>query len=122
VTRVLIADPDSRTRQALALLLERKLGPVAVEEARDCAALKRLLATWEPETVLLDCYLPGLSRAEISVLVERRGKKGFILMSVDADDAAVAGALGVAFIYKGALPDEVLATLRAMIDGPQHRA
>ena len=113
--RILIADPDPRTRQALALLLERRLAAVRIDEAWDHASLERQLDSSAPDTLLLDRYLPGLAAAEMSALARRRDQINLILMSVDADDLVVADALGVAFIYKGALPDEVLATLRTAL-------
>ena len=61
MTRILIADSDPRTRQALALLLERKLGIHSIGEAWDRASLERQLAASAPDLILLDCYLPGLS-------------------------------------------------------------
>jgi DNA-binding NarL/FixJ family response regulator len=115
MTRILIADSDPRTREALALLLERKLGVYSIGEAWDCASLKGQLATSAPDLVLLDCYLPGLSSADTANLLRCSGGARLVLMSVNADDIAAAQALNAAFIYKGALPEEVLTTLGALI-------
>ena len=115
MTRILIADPDSRTRQALALLLERKLGVPAVDEAWDHVSLERQLTTSTPDALLLDCHLPGLSAAQIAVLASGSAGGALILMSVDPDDLAVAEAVGTAFIYKAVAPDEVIATLKERI-------
>ena len=115
MTRILIADPDSHTRQAFTLLLERRLGIVCAGEAWDSASLERELATCAPNMLLLDCHLPDLTTAEIAALAGRATGMRLILMSVDADDMAVAEALKAGFLYKGALPDEVLTTLRALI-------
>ena len=115
MTRILIADSDPRTRQALALLLERKLAVPNAGEAWDCASLERQLAASAPDLILLDCYLPGLSSAEIVGLLDRSAGARLALMSVNADDVATAQMLNAAFIYKGALPEEVLATLKTLI-------
>ena len=115
MTRILIADSDPRTRQALALLLERKLGIHSTGEAWDCASLERQLAAGTPDLILLDCYLPGLSAAEITALLGRSAGARLALMSVNADDVITAQMLDAAFIYKGALPEEVLATLNTLI-------
>ena len=115
MTRILIADSDPRTRQALALLLERKLGIHSTGEAWDRASLECQLATSTPDLILLDCYLPGLSSAEITALPGRSAGTQLALMSVNADDLITAQALNAAFIYKGALPEEVLATLKSLI-------
>ena len=115
MTRILIADSDPRTRQALALLLERKLGIVSTGEAWDCASLDRQLAASAPDLILLDCYLPGLSTADTATLLGRSTGARLVLMSVNADDVATAQTLDAAFIYKGALPEEVLATLVTLL-------
>jgi len=115
MTRILIADSDPRTRQALALLLERKLGVPNAGEAWDRASLEGQLAAGAPDLILLDCYLPGLSAAEIAALLGRSADARLALMSVNADDITTAQMLNAAFIYKGALPEEVLATLNTLI-------
>jgi len=115
MTRILIADSDPRTRQALALLLERKLDVHCTDEAWDRTSLERQLATSAPDLILLDCYLPGLSGAEIAALLGRSAGARLALMSVNADDVTTAQMLNSAFIYKGALPEEVLATLKTLI-------
>jgi DNA-binding NarL/FixJ family response regulator len=112
MTRILIADPDSRTRQALALLVERRLDATCVGEARDRGSLEQQLAACTPDLLLLDCYLPGLSAAEMAGLAGHLAGVRLILMSVNADDVATAKALDAAFIYKGASPDEVLAVFK----------
>jgi DNA-binding NarL/FixJ family response regulator len=115
MTRILIADADPRTRQALALLLERKLGVPNAGEAWDRASLECQLAASALDLVLLDCHLPGLSAAEIAALLGRSTGARLALMSVNADDVTTAQMLNAAFIYKGALPEEVLATLKTLI-------
>jgi DNA-binding NarL/FixJ family response regulator len=115
MTRILIADSDPRTRQALALLLERKLGIHSTGEAWDRASLECQLAVNAPDLILLDCYLPGLSAADTAALCGHLTGVRLALMSVNADDIATAQTLGAAFIYKGALPEEVLTILNALI-------
>jgi DNA-binding response OmpR family regulator len=115
MTRILIADSDPRTRQALALLFERKLGVHSTDEAWDCASLECQLAANAPDLILLDCYLPGLSAVDTATLLGCSTGAKLVLMSVDADDISAAQSLNAAFIYKGALPEEVLATLVTLL-------
>lgn len=115
MTRILIADPDPRARQALGLLLERKLATICIGEAWDRASLERQLAALQPDALLMDCHLPGLAVADIAALQGRLTGIRLALMSVDSDDVEIAQRLNARFIYKGALPDEVLATLRGLI-------
>jgi len=115
MTRILIADPDPRIRQALVLLLERRLDAIQASEAWDRASLEHQLATLRPEALLLDCHLPGLATADIAALLSRPISPRLALMSVDVDDLTTALGFNAAFIYKGAPPEEVLATLRGVI-------
>lgn len=115
MTHILIADADPRTRQALMLLLEHKLAVDRVGEAWDHASLVRQLAALKPDALLLDCHLPGLTRADMTALLDRSTSVRLALMSVNADDAALAQQLHATFVYKGALPEEALAVLRALI-------
>ena len=102
MTRILIAYPDSRTRQALVLLLERKVGDIQAGEAWDRSSLEHQLTTFRPDALLLDCHLPGLTAADIAAMLRRQGPANsrLALMSVDAGDRAIAQDLNAAFIYK----------------------
>ena len=63
--RILIADPDSATRKALILLLQRKLGTNYIYEVRDVESLIRTLADTPPDVLLLDWRLYGSPAPEI---------------------------------------------------------
>lgn len=114
--RILIADPDSSTRRALALLLQRKLEMIDLNEAGDVETLIRILADNPPELLLLDWKLYGSPAPETCRLIQKAYPKlKVLLLSVDADDAAAAKAAGAAFVHKGASPDELLAVLKPLI-------
>lgn len=115
MTHILIADADSRTRQALMLLLEHKLAVECAGEAWDRASLERQLAALKPDALLLDCHLPGLNTADITALLDRSTGVRLALMSVNADDVALAERLNATFVYKGALPEEALAVLKTLM-------
>lgn len=70
MTRILIADPNTHTRQAFTLLLERRLGATGICEAWDRESLERELATCAPDVLLLDCYLPGMPAPEIALIAQ----------------------------------------------------
>jgi two-component system, NarL family, invasion response regulator UvrY len=114
--RILIADPDPATRKALALLLRRKLGTDEIVEVESVETLIRALADMPPNLVLLDWRLYGSPAPETCRLLQRAypGLK-IALLSVDADDATAARQAGAAFIYKGASPDELIATLTPLL-------
>ena len=114
--RILIADPDSATRKALALLLRRKLGIGQIVEVDSVETLIRALADTPPDLVLLDWKLYGSPAPQTCRLLQRAYPRlKIILLSVDAEDAVAAKEAGAAFIYKGASPDELIATLTPLL-------
>src|SRR5574339_260769 len=114
--RILIADPDSATRKALILLLRRKLGTDCIIEIADVETLIRALAQTPPDLLLLDWRLYGSPATETCRLLRKAYPQlKIVLLSVDASDEAAAREAGADFIYKGASPDEVIATLTALL-------
>jgi two-component system phosphate regulon response regulator PhoB len=114
--RIIIADPDSATRKALALLLRRKLGTNGIVEVGDLETLIRALADAPPDLLLLDWRLYGSPAPETCRLLQKAYPcLKIVLLSVDAADAAAATQAGADFIHKGALPDELIATLEALL-------
>ena len=114
--RILVADPDSATRKALALLLRRKLGTEKIVEVDSVETLIRALADTPPDLVLLDWRLYGSPAPETCRLLQRAYPcLRIVLLSVDANDAIAAKEAGAEFIYKGASPDELIATLTHLL-------
>ena len=114
--RILIADPDSATRKALILLLQRKLGTNSIIEVKDVETLIRTLADTPPDLLLLDWQLYGSPAPETCRLLRRAYPHlNIVLLSVDADDSTAAKEAGAGFIHKGASPDELIATLTPLL-------
>jgi DNA-binding NarL/FixJ family response regulator len=114
--RILIADPDSATRKALILLMQRKLGTNCIVEVKDVETLIRSLADTPPDLLLLDWRLYGSPATETCRLLQRAYPHlKIVLLSVDANDATAAKEAGAAFIHKGASPDELIATLTPLL-------
>jgi two-component system, NarL family, nitrate/nitrite response regulator NarL len=116
MNRILIADPDSATRKAIILLLDRRLGANCITEVKDVETLIRTLADTPPDLLLLDWRLYGAPAPDTCRLLRRAYPHlEIVLLSVDARDAAAAKEAGAAFIHKGASPDELIATLRPLL-------
>ena len=114
--RILIADPDSATRNALTLLLDRKLGIDCITQVKDVETLIRTLADTTPDLLLLDWRLYGSPAPETCRLLRKAfPQMKIVLLSVDASDAAPAKEVGADFIHKGASPDELIATLTPLL-------
>ena len=114
--RIIIADPDSATRKALTLLLQRKMGTNGIVEVGDVETLIRTLADASPDLLLLDWRLYGSPAPDTCRLLQKAYPHlKIVLLSVDANDAAAAKEAGADFIYKGASPDELIATLEPLL-------
>jgi len=114
--RILIADPDSATRKAIILLLQRKLGTHCIIEVKDVETLIRSLADTPPDLLMLDWRLYGSPATETCRLLRKAYPHlKIVLLSVDANDATAAKEAGAGFIYKGASPDELIATLTPLL-------
>jgi DNA-binding NarL/FixJ family response regulator len=114
--RILIADPDSATRKALILLMQRKLGNNCITEVKDVETLIRSLANTPPDLLLLDWRLYGSPATETCRLLRKAYPHlKIVLLSVDANDGIAAKEAGADFIHKGASPDELIATLRPLL-------
>ena len=114
--RILIADPDSATRKALILLMQRKLGSNCIVEVKDVETLIRSLADTPPDLLMLDWRLYGSPATETCRLLRKAYPHlKIVLLSVDANDATAAKEAGADFIHKGASPDELIATLTPLL-------
>jgi DNA-binding NarL/FixJ family response regulator len=114
--RIIIADPDSATRKALTLLLRRRMGTNGIVEVEDVETLIRTLADASPDLLLLDWRLYGSPAPDTCRLLQKAYPQlKIVLLSVDANDEAAAKEAGADFIYKGASPDELIATLAPLL-------
>ena len=120
MTRILIADPNSASRQALSLLLNKKLGIQDIQEAGDTETLIKTLADCPLDILLLDWRLYGAPAPETCRLLLKAypGLK-IVLLSVDAEDNLAALSAGAGFVHKGSPPGEVLAVLEPLISSAE---
>lgn len=117
MTRILIADPDSASRKALALLLTRKLGAEIIIEATEANSLSKLIETTLPNVLLLDDSLPGLELPETCVQLRKEFPAlTIILLSLDETAHEKATSCAIEFIDKGACCiDETISHLQAIL-------
>lgn len=112
--RVLVVDDHDLFRTGLRALLEEE-GFIA-EDASSGEAALRALPGFQPDVVLMDLNMPGMSGIEATVLVlEAQPAAGVLMLTINRDDQRVleavrAGARG--YLLKDAELDEIVAATR----------
>jgi DNA-binding NarL/FixJ family response regulator len=118
--RVLVVDDDPMFREALAELL-RAHGLDVIGTAGSGEQAIQAVAVVEPDVVLMDMQMPGLSGSETAAQLSEIAPAVRILMltvsGADEDvlDAMLAGASG--YLVKGTPPEAVVAAIRATAAG-----
>jgi DNA-binding NarL/FixJ family response regulator len=121
VTTVLIVDDQPLQRFGFRMLLESSPGTQVVGEAANGAEAVRQAAALRPDVVLMDVRMPGMDGIEATRRIVASGGRSrvLVLTTFDLDDyahaALRAGASG--FLLKDALPEELLAGIRAVAGG-----
>ena len=116
----MIADDHSYYRRALGRMLRASGIDVVAEVANGAAALRAVSVT-EPDVVLMDLYMPGMSGADAARAIARRSSgTAIVLLSVFADegdvvDALVEGASG--YVLKQCPVEEIVAAVHAAAAG-----
>lgn len=119
--RVLAADDHAPFREGLKALLYSAPDLEVVGEARDGDEAIRLAASLQPDVILMDLNMPGMSGIEATRRILRTSPHMSILViSMFEDDDSVfaalqAGARG--YLLKGALKAEILRAIRAVTSG-----
>ncbi|SEL20760.1 response regulator [Streptacidiphilus jiangxiensis] len=121
MTTVLIADDQPLQRMGFHMLLDGTPGMTVVGEAGHGAEAVRMTAELRPDVVLMDVRMPGMDGIEATRRIVGSGGRSriLILTTFDLDEYAYsalrAGASG--FLLKDALPEELLAGIRAVSSG-----
>ncbi len=116
--RVLIVDDETAVREMIVLALE--MAGYEALEAADGTQAMRMLASHQPDLMLLDWMMPGASGLEIARKVRKnpdhQGVPIVMLTAKDDEDAKITG-LSVAddFITKPFSPRELVARLKAIL-------
>jgi len=121
VTTVLIVDDHPLQRMGFRMLLTGSQETTVVGEAENGAEAVRKTAELRPDVVLMDVRMPGMDGIEATRRIVASGGRSrvLVLTTFDLDEyvhaALRAGASG--FLLKDALPDELLAGIRAVAGG-----
>jgi DNA-binding NarL/FixJ family response regulator len=119
--RVLIADDHPLFRDGMHGLLDSVEETEVVGEAADGDEAVRKAAESNPDVILMDIKMPGISGIQATrKILERDQDAGILVVTMLEDDDSVfaamrAGASG--YLLKGAHQDEVLRAIRAVANG-----
>ncbi|NEA07318.1 response regulator transcription factor [Streptomyces sp. SID10692] len=121
MTTVLLADDQPMQRFGFRMLLESQDDMRVVGEAGNGTEAVHLVARHAPDVVLMDIRMPGLDGIEATrrIIASGASTRVLIVTTFDLDayayDDLRAGASG--FLVKDALPEELLAGIRAVAAG-----
>jgi DNA-binding NarL/FixJ family response regulator len=121
MTTVLIVDDQALQRLGFSMLMEQHPDLTVVGEATHGAEAVRMTAEYHPDVVLMDVRMPGMDGIEATRRIVTSGGRSRVLVMTTFDldeyayDALRAGASG--FLLKDALPEELLAGIRAVVAG-----
>lgn len=119
--RVVIVDDHPMLRLGLRSLLEEVGGAVVVGEAGDGESAIALVLEQDPDVVVMDLAMPGMSGIEATRrLVDAKPRLGVLVLTMSDDDASVfaalrAGARG--YVLKGQAGDAFLDAVRSVARG-----
>lgn len=119
--RVLVTDDHPVVRDGIRGMFDREPGFEVVGEAADGTRAVELTRVLEPDVVLMDLRMPGMSGVEATRELTRLGLSTRVLVlttyATDSDvgPAIEAGATG--YLLKDALPDELIRAVRLAARG-----
>ncbi|MFE6485568.1 response regulator [Streptomyces sp. NPDC088747] len=121
MTTVLIVDDQALQRLGFSMLLEQHPDLTVVGEATHGGEAVRMSAELRPDVVLMDVRMPAMDGIEATRRIVTSGGRSrvLVLTTFDLDEYAYAalraGASG--FLLKDALPEELVAGIRAVAAG-----
>ncbi|WP_101589663.1 response regulator [Brevibacterium jeotgali] len=119
--RVLIVDDESLMRAGLRLMVDDTAGITVVGEAADGPTALSQARVLDPDVVLMDIRMPGMSGIETTAELTRTGARArvVVLTAFDADgflvEALRAGA--VSFLLKESAPEAVIEAIHGAVRG-----
>jgi len=120
-TRILLVDDQPMLRVGFRIVLEAEDDLIVVGEAGTGADGVALALSLEPDVVLMDVRMPGMSGIDATerIVAARPGCRVLILTTFDLDEYAFSGLkVGASgFLLKDAKPAELVSAIRAVVSG-----
>lgn len=119
--RIVVCDDHPVYRQGLHALFAEVEGIDVVGEAGTGEEALQVVAVAEPDVVIMDLHLPGLSGVETTQqLVARHPGVGVLVLTMFEDDTSLLAALRAGargYVVKGADHEEIVTAIRAVARG-----
>jgi DNA-binding NarL/FixJ family response regulator len=116
VTRVIIADPDSKSRNAILLWLVYKLGIDEIIQVSNGDSLMEALEDNIPDLIMMDWSLPQRPPLEVFRKIQEESPHlQWIILSVNADTWKQAKKYTHWFLQKGLPPENLLTLVQEVI-------
>ena len=123
ITRVLVADGFQRWREVICGLVENELHLSVLHSSSDGPDAVREAAHYQPDLVILDVDLPGLSGIEVAQQLSQlspRSKLLFLSMNIDPDIVRAAFEAGAhAYVLKADAAKDLLVAVQQVSAGRQ---
>jgi two-component system, NarL family, response regulator NreC len=124
MTTIVLADDHHVVRQGLRALLEAEPDFHIVGEAADGREVAQLVERLQPEVLVLDLMMPGLSGLEVTRQVRQRSPQTrVVILSMYADEAYVLEALrngAAGYVLKKSTADELVRAMREVTTGRRY--
>jgi two-component system, NarL family, response regulator NreC len=124
MTTIVLADDHHIVRQGLRALLEAEPDFRVIGEAGDGLEAASLVERLQPDVLVLDLVMPGLSGLEVTRQVRQRAPRTHVLiLSMHADEAYVLEALrngAAGYILKNSSPADLVLAVREVTAGRRY--
>ena len=123
-TTIVLADDHPIVRQGLKTVLEAEPDFRVIGEAGDGSQAVQLVERLQPQVLVLDLLIPGLSGLEVARQVRQRAPETrVIVLSMHANEAYVLEALrhgAAAYVLKATSSTELVQAVRAVVAGRRY--
>jgi two-component system response regulator NreC len=120
-TAIVLADDHPVVRRGMRTLLESEADFSVVGEAGDGLETVRMVARLQPDVLVLDLMMPGLSGLEIlRIIPQRSPKTRVVVLSMHSNNAFIAEALkngATAYVLKGSSEEDLVRAVREAAAG-----
>lgn len=121
---IVLADNHPLIRQGLRTVLEAEPGFAIVAETGDGLDAVRLVERLQPDLLILDLVLPGLSGLDVLAIIHKRSPRTrvVILSGYDKEEFVLQALKGgaSAYLFKGCESSHVLEALRRVMAGQRY--